>query len=63
MSIKDYARNHKKRKEDTQQSGLLMVGVDGSEVRHYDCMGARAGVICRKLGFTHACGGFNRNIL
>ena len=28
MRLKDYGRNHKKRKEYIKQSGLLLVGVD-----------------------------------
>jgi len=28
-----------------------MVGVDVSRVEHDACMGTKAGVICRKLGF------------
>ena len=31
MRLKDYARNHKKRKEYVQHPGLLLVGVDVSE--------------------------------
>ena len=32
MRLKNYARNHKKRKEYVQHPGLLMVGVDVSKV-------------------------------
>jgi len=34
MRLKDYARNYKKRKDSVQQPDLLMVGVDGSKVKH-----------------------------
>ena len=31
MTLKDYARNHRKRKEHVQQPGLLLVGVNVSK--------------------------------
>ena len=31
MSLKDYGRNQKKRKEYIHQSGLLLAGVDGGD--------------------------------
>lgn len=34
MKLKNYARNHKKRKGYVQQPGLLMVGADVSKVKH-----------------------------
>lgn len=39
MRLKDYARNHKKRKDYVQQIGLLMVGGDVSKAKHEACMG------------------------
>ena len=48
MRLKDYARNHKRRKEYVQQPGLLLVGVDVSKSKHDACIGTQAGVICRK---------------
>ncbi len=58
MKLKDYAKNQKKRKEHIQDSGLLMVGVYVSKVKHDACMGTKAGIICRKLGFTNTREGF-----
>jgi len=63
MRLKDYAKNHKKRKYYIQQLGLLMVGVDVIKVKHSAYLGTQAGVMCRKLGFTNTCNGFNGNIL
>ncbi|MBU4344331.1 MAG: hypothetical protein L6247_07925 [Desulfobacteraceae bacterium] len=37
MRLKNYGRNHKKRKEYIQQSGLLLVGVDVSKAKHDAC--------------------------
>ncbi len=37
MRLKDYGRNHKKRKEYIHQSGLLLVGVDVSKAKHDAC--------------------------
>ena len=37
MKLKNYGRNHKKRKEYIQQSGLLLVGVDVSKAKHDAC--------------------------
>jgi len=39
ISLKDYGRNHKKRKEYIHQSGLLLAGVDVSKAKHDDCIG------------------------
>ena len=58
MRLKDYARNHKKRKEYVQQPGLLLVGVDVSKSKHDACIGTQAGVICRKFEFIHCREGF-----
>ena len=33
MKLKDYGRNHKKRKEYINQSGLLLAGVDVSKAK------------------------------
>ena len=63
MRLKDYARNHKKRKDYVEQPDLLMVGVDVSKVKHDAYLGTKSDVICRKLGFTNTREGFNRNIL
>lgn len=58
MRLKDYARNHKRRKEYVQQPGLLLVGVDVSKSKHDACIGTQAGVICRKFAFIHCREGF-----
>ncbi len=63
MRLKDYARNHKKRKDYVQQPDLLMVGVDVSNVKHDAYLWTKAGIICRKLGFTNRRERFNGNIL
>ena len=34
MRLKDYARNHRKRKEYVHQPGLLLIGVDVSKAKH-----------------------------
>jgi len=34
ISLKDYGRNHKKRKEYIHQNGLLIAGVDVSKAKH-----------------------------
>ena len=39
MRLKDYGRNHKKRKEYIKQSGLLLAGVDVSKAKHDACIG------------------------
>ena len=36
ISLKDYGRNQKERKEDIHQSGLLITGVDVNKVKHKD---------------------------
>ncbi len=63
MRLKDYARNHKKRKQYIQQPGLLMVGVDVSKAKNDAYMWTKADIICRRLGSTNTREGFNRNIL
>ena len=50
MRLKDYGRNHKKRKEYIKQGGLLLVGVDVSKAKHDACIGTLEGVRCR-IGF------------
>ena len=41
MRLKNYGRNHKKRKEYIHQSGLLLVGgVDVSKAKHDTCIGS-----------------------
>ncbi len=37
IRLKDYGRNQKERKEYVKQSGLLLVGVDVSKVKHDGC--------------------------
>jgi transposase len=59
MTLKDYGRNHKKRKEYIKQSGLLLVGVDVSKAKHDACIGSLEGVRCR-IGFRNARDGFKR---
>ena len=43
MTLKNYGRNHKKRKEYIKQSGLLLVGVDVSKAKHDACIGSLEG--------------------
>ena len=62
MRLKDYARNHKKRKDYVQQTGLLMAEVD-VKPKHDACMGTQKGIIYQKLTFTNTREGFNSNIL
>ena len=59
MRLKNYGRNHKKRKEYIKQSGLLLVGVDVSNAKHDSCIGSLEGVRCR-IGFRNARDGFKR---
>ena len=59
MRLKNYGRNHKKRKEYIKQSGLLLVGVDVSKAKHDACIGSLEGVRCR-IGFRNARDGFKR---
>ena len=49
ISLKDYGRNQKKRKEYIHQSGLLLAGVDVSETKRGACVGTLEGV--RSNGF------------
>jgi hypothetical protein len=44
VRLKDYGRNHKKRKEYIHQSGLLLAGVDVSKAKHDACIGTFNGV-------------------
>jgi len=59
MRLKDYGRNHKKRKEYIHQSGLLLAGVDVSKAKHDACIGTLEGVRSR-IGFANARDGFKR---
>ena len=59
MRLKDYGRNHKKRKEYIHQMGLLLAGVDVSKAKHDACIGTLEGVRCR-IGFVNARDGFKR---
>ena len=52
MRLKDYARNYKKRKEYVRHPGLLVVGVDVSKAKNDAYLWTKAGVTCRKLGFS-----------
>jgi len=36
ISLKDYGRNQKERKEDIHQSGFLITGVDVNKAKHKD---------------------------
>lgn len=53
MRLKDYARNHKKRKDYVLQPDLLMIGVDVSKAKHSACIGTQEGIVFRKFGFPH----------
>ena len=44
IRLKDYGRNHKKRKEYIHQSGLLIAGVDVRKAKHDGCIGTLEGV-------------------
>ncbi len=59
MRLKDYGRNHKKRKEYIHQSGILLAGVDVSKAKHDACIGTLEGVSSR-IGFANARDGFKR---
>jgi len=59
MRLKDYGRNHKKRKEYIHQRGLLLAGVDVSKAKHDACIGTLEGVRSR-IGFANARDGFKR---
>ncbi len=41
ISLKNYGRNQKKRKEDINQSGLLLAEVDVSKTKHDACIGTQ----------------------
>ena len=58
MRLKDYGRNHKKRKEYVDQPGLLLIGIDISKEKHDACIGTKKNIIQRKLTFTHSREGF-----
>lgn len=59
MRLKDYCRNHKKRKEYIDQSGLLLIGVDVSKAKHDACIGT-LGSVKSRIGFTNSIDGFKR---
>ena len=59
MRLKDYGRNHKKRKEYIHRSGLLLAGINVSKAKHDSCIGTLEGVRCR-IGFLTARDGFKR---
>jgi len=40
VRLKDYDRNHEKRKEYIKQSRLLLAGIDLSKAKHDACIGA-----------------------
>ena len=52
MRLKDYGRNHKKRKEYIKQDSLLMIGVDISKAKHDACIGTLDNVKSR-IGFKN----------
>ena len=55
MRLKDYARNHNRRKEYVQQPDLLLVGVDASKGKHDACVGmVTTCVIRNKLQFQNS---------
>ncbi len=56
MRIKDYGRNHQKRKLYVQQTDLLLVGVDVSKAKHDACFGKTN----HTISFTNDRGGFRR---
>jgi hypothetical protein len=43
MRLKDYARNHNRRKEYVQQPDLLLIGVDVNKGKHDACVGMEKG--------------------
>jgi len=59
LRLKDYGRNQKKRKEFVQQSGLLIIGVDVSRLKHDACIGTIDTIISR-ITFTNTRDGFKR---
>lgn len=58
MRLKDYARNHNKRKEYIGQPDLLLIGIDVSKDKHDACVGRVGGVIRKKLEFKNSRAGF-----
>ena len=59
MRLKDYARNHSRRKEYVQQPDLLLVGVGVSKGKHDACVGmVTTGAIRNKLQFQNSRAGF-----
>ena len=48
ITLKNYGRNQKKRKEYIKQSGLLLAGVDVSKAKYDACIGSLEGVRCRQ---------------
>lgn len=53
MRLKDYARNHNRRKEYIGQPDLLLIGIDVSKAKHDGCVGTTRGVIRKKLEFMN----------
>ena len=47
IRLKEYGRNHIKRKEYIHQSGLLLAGVDVITAKHDACIGTLEGVMSR----------------
>jgi hypothetical protein len=47
VRLKDYGRNHKKRKEYIHQSGLLLAGLGESKAKSDACIGTLEGVRSR----------------
>ena len=58
MRLKDYARNHNRRKEYIGQPDLLLIGIDVSKGKHDACVGTVGGVIRGKLEFKNSREGF-----
>ena len=57
LQLKNYGRNQKKRKEFVQQSGLLMIGVDVSRLKHDACIGTIDTIISiSRITFTNTRG-------
>jgi len=53
IKLKDYDRNHQKRKEHIYQSGLLLAEEDVSRAKQDACIGTLEGVRC-KIEFRNA---------
>ena len=52
IRLKDYGRNHKKRKEYIHQSRLLLAGVGVCEAKHDACIGTLEGIRCWNVWFS-----------